>query len=166
MIYKTSLPYTVPSPQGKAAGVGYDGRLHLLCAHQVGTPAAAMPGGILTYTVNGITGSFRTGNQAASVPTEGGTSYHQLVSEPAVAMFSGEIIGEPLQEIFSGAGTGFRWLPAGTVVNFIRDTELGAGSMVIDLVLVEDFGQLAEGDEYQTQQRPGDFGGQLLTGGS
>lgn len=163
MIYSTSLPYTVPSPQGKAAGVGYDGRLHALYAELVGVAGGELGGMILTYALpTGGTFEWRMGNNAAGSVPEGQSVYAQLAAEPQASGFSGETFGEPLVIQWMGAG-GFRWMPAGTVIDLILDPDQNVGSVQVHACLVEDFGQLAEGDEYSTRVPRDELGGYLLT---
>lgn len=162
MIYATDLPYTVPTPKGKSAGVGYDGRLHALCARVPGNAGGEMAGLILRYTLTDATFEWRYGNDSTDAPIEGGTTFIQLNSETAVVAFSGETHGSPLAILWQGVGGGFRWLPAGTVVDLIVDPDQFAGTLTVEGVMVEDFGQLAEGDEYSDRVRASDFGGLLL----
>lgn len=154
MIYATSLPYTVPQPRGKQGGISGDGRLHALHCTMTGTVSDGFPGLILRYTFTGGVLDWRTGNMGTVVPLEGGTLYVQLASEPSAQDFGGGVTAEPQQIIVNGqGGAGFRWLPAGTIVSVLRDPDLGAGTVTVVGCMVEDYGQIATGDEFVTRQR-------------
>jgi hypothetical protein len=145
MIYRAALPYVVPSPRGKSAGIARDGRLHFVMLTTtpdgVNQPVVGLEyldptGRRMALFIDGQT--YNSAPGAASVLSAWGTEPMPVSANFNAVGASGTYYGG------ASAPGGFKWLPAGSTARIFTD----GPTVSVTNVWVEDYAGLAEGDEY------------------